>query len=112
MSQDLTKGKISNHIRNIAIPTSIGFFFHTMFNVVDTYYAGLLSTQAIAALSISFPVFFIIIAFASGLSTGTTALISNAIGEKQNKKVEKYIFQSLSLGIILAGVITFIGLKL
>ncbi|MEA3232789.1 MAG: hypothetical protein U9Q05_13625, partial [Thermodesulfobacteriota bacterium] len=42
----------------LAVPASIGMFFNTMFNVVDTYFSGLISTEAIAALSLSFPVFF------------------------------------------------------
>jgi putative MATE family efflux protein len=36
------------------VPASVGFFFNTMFNVVDTYFAGVISTQALAALSLSF----------------------------------------------------------
>ena len=58
MYSDLTRGDISTHIRSLAVPASIGFFFHTMFNVTDTYFAGLISTQSLAALSISFPIFF------------------------------------------------------
>ena len=79
-SLHLTTDPIPGLIRAISIPASIGFFFNTMFNVVDTYFAGLISTQALAALSLSFPVFFIIISFGSGISTGTTALIATAIG--------------------------------
>jgi Na+-driven multidrug efflux pump len=67
-------------IAQLAIPASIGMFFNTMFNVVDTYFSGLISTEAIAALSLSFPVFFIILAIGFGISTGTTALIANALG--------------------------------
>ena len=37
-------------IAQLAIPASIGMFFNTMFNVVDTYFSGLISTEAIAAL--------------------------------------------------------------
>ncbi|MGY8688607.1 MAG: MATE family efflux transporter, partial [Verrucomicrobiales bacterium] len=58
----LTEGPLPGHIRNIAMPMSIGFFFNTMFNVVDSFYAGRVSTTALAALALSFPVFFIIIA--------------------------------------------------
>ena len=76
----LTTQSIPKLIQQIAIPASVGFFFYTMFNVVDTYFAGLISTEALAALSLSFPVFFIIIAMGSGLSTGTTAVIATALG--------------------------------
>lgn len=107
---DLTKGSIPKLIRKIAIPASIGFFFNTMYNVVDTFYAGLLSTEALSAMSISFPVFFIILAFGSGISTGASALISNSLGEKNEKKARLYTAQSTSFGLILSVILTIIGL--
>jgi Na+-driven multidrug efflux pump len=45
-------------LRNIAVPFSVGAFFNTMYNVVDTIYGGLISDEALAALSLSFPVYF------------------------------------------------------
>jgi len=81
-----------------------------MYNVIDTYYGGLISTQAVAALALSFPVFFLIIAVGSGISTGATALIANAIGEGRKKLAKLYTAQALSFGVILAFFLTFIGL--
>ena len=79
----LTTDPIPQLIWRIAIPASVGMFFNTMYNFVDTYCAGLLSTDALAALSLSFPVFFVVIASGSGLSQGATALIANALGAGQ-----------------------------
>jgi Na+-driven multidrug efflux pump len=84
---DLTKGSLYHHIRKIAIPASVGYFFNTLFNVVDTYYAGKLSTEALAGMTISFPIFFIMIALSSGLGSGTTTLSAIAIGQKDDKKI-------------------------
>ncbi|HPJ07320.1 MAG TPA: MATE family efflux transporter, partial [Deltaproteobacteria bacterium] len=55
---NITTDPVPRVIGAIAVPASVGFFFNTMFNVVDTYFAGVISTQALAALSLSFPVFF------------------------------------------------------
>ena len=63
----LTTKPIPGLIAQIAIPASIGMFFNTMYNVVDTYFSGLISTEAIAALSLSFPVFFVILAIGFGI---------------------------------------------
>ena len=57
---ELITRPVSGLIAKLAVPASIGMFFNTMFNVVDTYYSGLISTEAVAALSLSFPVFFVI----------------------------------------------------
>ena len=59
---NITTAPISKLIRIVAIPASVGFFFETMYNIVDSYFAGKLGSEALAAVSISFPIFFIIIA--------------------------------------------------
>jgi len=96
-------------IRQLAIPASVGFFFNTMYNVVDTYYGGLVSTQAVAALSLSFPVFFIIVSLSSGISTGTNALMSHALGEGNREQAKKYLTQAISFTVLLSLILTVIG---
>jgi len=106
---DLTTAPIPKLIRRISIPVMIGFFFNTMFNVVDTYFGGQISTEALAALSVSFPVFFLLIIFGSGLSTGATTVIANALGAGEKEKAKKFIGQSLSLGLIVSVLLTIAG---
>lgn len=107
---DMTSDPIPGLVKSMAIPASIGFFFQTMFNVVDTYWAGVLSTEAQAALAISFPVFFILIAMGSGLGTAANVLMSNAMGAKNHSDAAKYAAQSVSFGIIISVFITLLGL--
>jgi putative MATE family efflux protein len=106
----LTTDPIPRLIRAISIPASIGFFFNTMFNVIDTYFAGLISTQAIAALSLSFPVFFIIISLGSGISTGTTALIATALGGGDSARAKMLAIQGISFGVLISVAVTVIGI--
>ena len=106
----LTTDPIPRLIRAISIPASIGFFFNTMFNVIDTYFAGLISTQALAALSLSFPVFFIIISFGSGISTGTTTLIATAIGAKDMPQAKIFAMQGITFGVMMSVAVTAIGI--
>lgn len=108
--KDLTKGNLKKHILAIAVPASIGFFFQTMYNVTDSFFAGQINTEALAALGATFPIFFIIIALASGISQGGAALISNALGEKDKKKARMFSSQAISFGIILSVFLTIIGL--
>ena len=83
-----------------------------MYNVVDSFYAGQISTTALAALGLSFPVFLLIIASSSGTSRGTSALIANAIGSDDPDAQQRYIAQSISLGFVLSIVMTVLGLLL
>lgn len=106
----LTEGSLPMHIRNITLPMSVGLFFNTMYNVVDSFYAGQVSTTALAALALSFPVFFVIIAFSQGIARGASALIANAIGAGDREKEPILSSQVFSLGLIFAVVLTIVGL--
>jgi len=106
---DLTRQPIPQLIRNLAIPASTGYFFNTMYNVVDTYFGGLISTQVLAALSLSLPVFFIILATGTGLSTGATALIANAMGAGQRDEARLLATQGLTFGLLISIFLTFLG---
>lgn len=96
----LTTDAIPQLTWRIAIPASVGMFFNTMYNFVDTYCAGLLSTDALAALSVSFPVYFVVFAIGSGLSQGTTALIANALGAGDRDDARRLFAQALVLTVI------------
>lgn len=98
----LTSEPIPKLVRQIAAPASIGFFFNTMFNVVDTYFAGLISTQALAGLSVSFPIFFIIIALGAGLSTGLTAVLATLLGEGRFEHAKLVALHGIIYGVLLS----------
>jgi putative MATE family efflux protein len=108
--RSLTTGPIPALIWKVAAPTSIGYFFHTMFNVTDTWFAGRISTETMAALSLSFPVFIIIIAIGSGIGTGTTALVGDSLGGEDSSAASDYAAQALSFGIFISVLLTAAGL--
>lgn len=110
MISDLTSAPIPILVRRLAIPAGTGFFFNTMFNVVDIWYGGRLSTTALAAMSLSFPVFFIILAIGTGVSTGATALIGNALGRGARDEARHFVLQSLSFALVHALALTALGL--
>src|SRR3989344_234436 len=109
-ANSLVSDPIPKLIRMIAVPASVGFFFNTMYNVVDTFFAGYLSTEALAALSLSFPVFFIIIALSSGVATGTTAILAHALGSGDMERARHRAKQAISFGVLVGIVLTLIGL--
>ena len=109
-SPNLIEEPIGPLLRKIAIPASVGTLFQTLFNVVDTYFAGKISADALSALAKSFPIYFIIIAACVGVTVGGTSLIANSIGEKNKENILNYFGQTIIYGIILSIIITFIGL--
>ena len=109
-AHDFTSTHIPHLIRKLAVPASVGFIFNTLFNVVDTYYGGRISTAALAALGLTFPVFFIILAMGMGMGTGTTALISQSLGAGRNEEADKIGYQAVTLSIINSFLLTIVGL--
>ena len=59
-------------IKKIALPASVGTFFQTMYNIVDTFFAGKISPEALSALAKSFPLYFLIISAGIGIVAGAT----------------------------------------
>ena len=110
MKRDLTKGSISKNILSLALPMMAAFLLNTGFNIVDTIFVGRLSPLALAAISVTFPVVFVMIALASGVGIGVTSLIARLLGAKRKREAEITAEHGLLLGVVLALVFTVSGL--
>ena len=106
---DLTKGPMALHFRTLAIPAAFGMLFSTLYNVVDVYYAGLLSTDAQAGLAIGYQAFFILMAIGFGLSSALSSLVSNAKGSGDDIVAQRYVAQGIAFGVIITGSCMVIG---
>ena len=104
----LTKD-INTLIKQIAIPSSIGMFFNTMYNVVDTFYVGMISTIAITSLSYSFMVFFMILSISFGLSSAITAHVGNSLGKHKYKLAKIFVSNGLSFILITSSLLATLG---
>ena len=108
-NNDLISKDIKKLIFQIAIPSSVGLFFNTMYNVVDTYFAGTISTEAIAALSYSFMVYFLFLSVSFGVSSAMTVLIGNALGRHKKSEAKLYVANGLGLFFMVSLFLIFIG---
>jgi len=99
-ARDLTTGSISGHFKALAIPSAVGMAFTTLYNVVDVYFAGMLSTDAQAGLVAAFQVFMVLIIVGFGFGAGLSALIGNALGERNTDKALKLAEQGILLAIV------------
>ena len=108
----LTKDPIWTLLRKVTIPASTGSLFQTFYNLVDTWFAGKISADAIAAIAKSFPIYFVIIAVGVGIGAATNAAIGNLIGEKNIRKASLFVAQSVIFAIIISIIVTLFGLNL
>ncbi len=110
-SLDVVGEPIIDLLKKIAIPASTGTLFQTLYNIVDTFFAGKISANALAAIAKSFPLYFIIIATGVGIVSASNALISNSLGAKDDRTASLYVAQSLLYSVIVSIVVTMIGLS-
>ena len=75
---NFTYSSIGKLLRQIAIPAMTGSLFQVLFNLVDTFYAGKISSEALAALAKTFPLYFIIVSAGIGIVAGCNSLIGNS----------------------------------
>ncbi len=107
---NLTEGSIFKTLIFLALPIMLGMLLQTAFNVIDTIFIGMLGTEALAAVAITFPVVFIFIAFASGLSVGSTTLVAQAVGAKNYSKANNIAEHSLMLSGVIGIIIAVLGI--
>jgi len=106
---NLTSSPIIRLLRQIAIPSMTGSLFQTLFNLVDTFYAGKISADALAALAKAFPLYFIIISAGIGIVAGCNSLIANSLGVNNRVAASIYSYNSLVYAFFLSIFITIIG---
>ena len=106
---NLLKDEVSLLVRKLAVPASVGTLFQTLYTIVDTFYAGKISPEALSALSKSFPIYFLIIATSIGVTVAGTSLIGSSIGEKNEKNVLIYFGNVIIYSIIISIVVSILG---
>jgi putative MATE family efflux protein len=108
---DLTVGSIPRHLLFFSIPMLLGTLIQVGYSIVNTIWVGhLVGEDAVGAVGVSFPIFFILIGFALGISMATTILVSQYFGAKDFGKVEKAVNNSFSLSLIIGVVLTIAGI--
>ena len=95
----LTEGGVEAQLARMSAPMLGGIAATMTFGLVDAYFVAKLGTDALAALSFTFPVVMILISTAIGLGAGTSSVVARAIGEGD----ERYIKRLATDSMILAG---------
>ena len=106
---NLTSSPILKLLTQIAIPSMTGSLFQTLFNLIDTFYAGKISPEALAALAKAFPLYFIIISAGIGIVAGCNSLIANSLGSNNKVAGSIYSYHSIIYAFFLSIFIMLIG---
>ena len=104
---DMTKGSITKHLINFALPLMVGNLFQQLYNMVDTWVVGnFVSNEAFSAVGTVTPIINMLIGFFLGLSSGAGVVISQYYGAQREEKVKQAVHTSLLLTLLLGVVFT------
>lgn len=105
----LTDGPIASTLVSMTIPMILGMLMMFSFNLVDTFFISMLGTEALSAISFTFPVTFTIMSLAIGLSIGTSAVVAKYIGRGETEKAKQASTVTNYVAMALAAILALIG---
>ena len=110
MKSKLTEGRVSHQLIKLSIPMVGGIFAVLAFSLADTYFVAKLGTKELAAMSFTFPVIMLLSSISMGLGTGASSIIARAIGEGDQRRVQRLTTDSLILSVLIVAFLAFLGL--
>lgn len=103
------KGSILKGLLLIAIPTLLGNFLQSAYQFVDAYRVGKVGKEAVAAVSVSWSIVFLIIALGTGFAMAGTILVAHYAGAKNQAMVNRSAGQTLVCVVAISIVLSLVG---
>ena len=112
-TKDMTQGGIYSQIIYFALPIMLSQVFQQLYNTADSLIVGhYLGTDALAAVSSSGSLIFLMVSFFNGVSMGAGVVIARFFGAKQYDSMEKAIHTAIAFGLVTGLVLTVAGVAL
>ncbi|MFT5759173.1 MAG: putative MATE family efflux protein [Alteromonadaceae bacterium] len=106
---NLLEDPVASTLKNMTIPMIYGMLLLMTFNLVDTFFVGLLGTQPLAAISFTFPITFTVISITIGLGIGTSAVIAKALGKGDKESAKSSGTAALYLAAVVVALLSYVG---
>lgn len=103
--------KVSKAILKLSIPMVMGMMIQVLYNLVDTYFIGMLNdANQLAAANISLPVFMMLMAIAGIVGSGSSSYISRCLGNKDYEEANKTISIATGILVIMSIIVMIVGI--
>ncbi len=106
----LLSAPIPNVLRQMTIPMIFGMVAILMFNLVDTFFISLLGTDALAAISYTFPVTFGVNCITMGIGVGLSTSIGRLLGQGDTSNAARFSTHGLLLAVTLVAIACTLGI--
>ncbi|AEF80951.1 MATE efflux family protein [Leadbettera azotonutricia ZAS-9] len=101
---------VNKLLLSMSIPMMISMLVQAMYNIVDSLFVARLGENALAAVSLAFPIQNMMIAIAVGTSVGVNAVLSRSLGEKNRDDVNRAANNGIFLAFLSYFVFLIFGL--
>ena len=109
----LSREKPAKAVVKLGVPLIAGMFIMVLYNLVDTYFIGLMRDDyQLAAVNLAYPVMMIMIALSNMIGTGASSLIARSLGAGDNEKADHTVTVGFVLTVINSAVVAALGLIL
>ena len=110
VTKDMTEGNTYSLMLGFALPTLLSEVFQQLYNTADAFIVGkCLGTSALAAVTSSGTLIFLLVSFFIGMSMGAGVVISRYFGAKKEDEVSRAIHTVLAFGIVSGILLTVVG---
>jgi putative MATE family efflux protein len=107
--KDLTQGSVTKHLLHMSAFMAVSMAVQTLYLLADLFWVGRLGKEAIAAVGVAGNLTMIVLALTQMLGVGTTALISQAAGRKDQPHAELAFNQSCMMSILIVFALGIVG---
>lgn len=107
---DLTIGSIQSHLIRMTIPMIWGILTMISFQLVNTYYISKLGTKALAAITFTFPLTYMLFCIFLGFSIAMSSVVSRLIGKGDSEDVRRTATQGIFLAFIVSIILSISGI--
>lgn len=106
---DFTTGGLNRAIVILSVPMILEMTGEALFAVVDVFFVGRVSVNAVATLGLTEAVLMLVYSIAVGLSMAATAMVARRVGEHKPKEAAEAAVQSIILAVMISAVICVVG---
>ena len=107
--RDLTSGSLQRNIWYLALPMILETGVQNVSQVLDTYWVGQLGSAALAAVTVSIAIRWVLNSLANGLGIGGMAVVARRIGEREREAAAHALWQTILLSISISLVLAVVG---
>ncbi len=110
ITRDMTQGNPYSHMVAFAMPVLLSQIFQQLYNTADTFIVGkFLGTDALAAVSSSGTLIFLLISFFMGTSMGAGVVISRYFGARDADNISRAVHTNIAFGLVSSVILTVFG---